>query len=160
MNLKMVRLKNETQDLLLLITKICQKLSEQTHRKAEETLEYKMNKPSETFHFEPPVPIKGKWMIGLRDLEVYNSNFNITEENNKFELYIFPDEKIGGVSYTKVRDEIEKDLGISDTTPPGLQDDIIAPNVFQEYRERVTKIMKADKYVYFIWLYYFHFSKF
>ena len=47
-------------------------------------------------------------MLGLTDLEVYNSIFNITEENNKFELYKFPDEKAGGISYTKVKDEIEK----------------------------------------------------
>ena len=40
-------------------------------------------------------------MIGLTDLEEYNSVFNITEENNKFELYKFPDEKAGGISYTK-----------------------------------------------------------
>ena len=32
-------------------------------------------------------------MIGLTDLEVYNSISNITEENNNFELYNFPDEK-------------------------------------------------------------------
>ena len=59
-----------------------------------------MVKPRETFHFKPPVEAKAKedWMIGLTDLEVYNSIFNITEENNKFELYKFPDE-IGCVSY-------------------------------------------------------------
>ena len=49
-------------------------------------------------------------MIGLTDLKVYNSFFNTTKERNKFELYEFPDEKSGGVSYIKVRDEIEKDL--------------------------------------------------
>ena len=50
-------------------------------------------------------------MIGLTDLEVYNSIFNITKQNNKFELYKFPDEKSGGVSYEKVRDEIGKRFG-------------------------------------------------
>ena len=69
-----------------------------------------MIKPRETFQFKPPIQIKGDWMIRLTDLEVYNSVFNITEENNKFELYKFPDEKAGGVTYEKVRDEIEKDL--------------------------------------------------
>ena len=47
-------------------------------------------------------------MLGLTELEIYNSIFNITEENNKIEIYKFPDEKTGGISYTKVRDEIEK----------------------------------------------------
>ena len=64
-------------------------------------------------------------MIGLTDLEVYNSIFNITEENNNFELYKFPDDEIGGVTYEKVKGEIERDLDISDITPEDLQDDII-----------------------------------
>ena len=82
----MIRPENETEDLLLSITKNCETLIEQTHRKAEETLEFKMNKSRESFHFRPPIQAKGDWMIGLTDLEVCNSIFNITEENNKFEL--------------------------------------------------------------------------
>ena len=38
MNLNMIRPKNQTDDLLLSITKNCQTLIKQTHRKAEETL--------------------------------------------------------------------------------------------------------------------------
>ena len=81
-------------------------------------------------------------MIGLTNLEVYNSIFNITEKNNKFKNYKPPDEKTAGVPYEKVRDEIEKDLDISDITATDLQDEIIAPNIFKEYREQVTKRMK------------------
>ena len=143
----MIRPKTQTEDLLLSITKNCQTLIEQTHRKAEETLEFKMTKPRETFHFRPPIQIKGDWMIGLTDIEVYNSIFNITEENNKFELYKFPDEKAGGVTYEKVRDEIERDLDVSDITAAGLQDDIIAPIIIEEYREQVTKRMKDEGYM-------------
>ena len=87
MNLKRIGPKNETENLLLSITKNCETLIEQTHRKAEETLEYKMTKPKETFHFKPQISIEGSWMIGLTDLEVYNSIFNLTEENNKFKLH-------------------------------------------------------------------------
>ena len=86
MNLYMIRPKNETEDFLLSITKNCPTLIEQTHRKAEETLEFKINKSKETFHFKPPITIEGSWMICLTDLEVYNSIFNITEENIKFEF--------------------------------------------------------------------------
>ena len=86
-------------------------------------------------------------MIGLVELEVYNSIFNITEENNKFELYKFPDEKSGGVTYEKVRDEIEKDLDIENITAADLQDDLIAPIIIEEYRKQVTKRMKDDKYM-------------
>ena len=120
MNLNMIRPKNETENLLLSITKNCETLIEQTHRKADETLEFKKNKSREIFHFIPPIQVKGDWMIGLTDLEVYNSIFNIAETNNKFELYKFPDEKAGGISYTKVSDEIEKDLDFSDITPADI----------------------------------------
>ena len=135
MNLNMIRPKNETEDLLLSITKNCETLIEQTHTKPQETLEFKMIKPRETFNFKPPIQIKCDWMIGLTDLEVYNSIFNITEENNKFELYIFPDEKAGGVTYEKVRDEIEKDLDIEDITAADLQDEIIGPITIEEYKK-------------------------
>ena len=65
MNLNMVRPKSETEDLLLSITKNCETLIKRTHRKAEETLEDKLNKRRETFHFNPPVQIDGSWMVGL-----------------------------------------------------------------------------------------------
>ena len=147
MNLNMIRPKNETENLLLSITKNCETLIEQTHRKAEETLEFKMNKSKETFHFKPPIQIKGDWMIGLTDLEVYNSIFNITEQNNKLEIYKFPDEKSGGVTYEKVRDEIEKDLDIEDITAEDLQDEIIGPIIIEEYNEQVTKRMNDEQYM-------------
>ena len=122
-------------------------LIEQTHRKAEETLEFKSIKPREIFHFKPPIQIQGDWMIGLTNLEVYNSIFNITEENNKLQIYKFPDDKIGGVTYEKVRDEIEKDLDISDITDEDLQDDIIGPIIIEEYNEQVTKRMNDGQYM-------------
>ena len=147
MNLNMNRPKNETEYLLLSITKICETLIEQTHTKPQETLEFKKVKPRETFHFKPLIQIKGDWMIGITDPEVYNSIFNITEDNNKFELYKFPDEKAGGVTYEKVRDEIEKDLDISDITAADLQDEIIAPIIIEEYKEQVSKRMKDEQYM-------------
>ena len=42
MNLIMTRPKNETEDLLLSITKNCETLIEQTHTKPQETLEFKV----------------------------------------------------------------------------------------------------------------------
>ena len=83
------------------------------------------------------------WLIW----SVYNSIFIITEQNNKLQLYKIPDEKAGDISCEKVRDEIEKDLDNSDLTAADLQDDIVAPNLIEEYREQVTKIMKDVGYV-------------
>ena len=59
MNLNIIRPKNETEDLPLSITKNSETSLEQTHRKAEETLEFKKIKPRETFHFKPPIQVKG-----------------------------------------------------------------------------------------------------
>ena len=145
MNLKMIKPKNETEDLKLSVTKNCETVIDQTHRKPEETLEFEMIKPREIFHFTPPIQIKGDWLIGLTDLEVYNSIFNIKERNNELQLYIFSDEKTGGVSYEKVRDEIERDLDISDITATDLQDDIIGPLIIEEYKEQVTKRVKDEQ---------------
>ena len=147
MNLNIIRPKNETKNLLLSITKNCETLIEQTHTKSQETLEFKMTKSKETFHFNPPIQVKEDWMIGLTDLEVYNSIFNITEENNKSELYKFPNKESGGVTYEKVGDEIERDLDIEDITAQDLQDEIIAPIIIKEYNEQVTKRMNDDGYM-------------
>ena len=110
MNLKKIRPKNETEDLLLSISKNSEILIAQTHRKAEETLEYKMNDARETFHFKPSVQIQGSWMIGLTSLEVYHSILNKTEGNNKFELYRDTSHKFG---FLELKDELEEILNIS-----------------------------------------------
>ena len=64
MNLNLIIPKTQTEDLLLSITENCETLVEQTYRKPEETLEFKMIKPRETFHFKPAIHVKGDWMIG------------------------------------------------------------------------------------------------
>ena len=147
MNLNIIRPKNETEDFLLSITRNCETLIEQTHRKAEETLEFKLTKPRKTFHFHPPISIKGSWMIGLPSLKVYSPISNITKEINKFELYKFPDQKSGCVSYKHVRTEIETDLIISDITVKDLQDDIIGLTIIEENGEQGPKTMKNDKFM-------------
>ena len=71
----MIRPKNETKDLLLSNTKICETLIKQFHRKAEEKLDFKLAKPGETFHFNPPISIEGSRKIGSTSLEAFNSFF-------------------------------------------------------------------------------------
>ena len=129
MNLNMIRSKNETEDLLLSKTKNCETLIKQTHRKAQETLKFKMTKPKETFHFNPPIQTKGDWMIGFVDLEVYTSIFNITEENNKFEFYRDSSNKFG---FLELKDELEKILNISHITNEHLDDEVLGPRIIDE----------------------------
>ena len=107
MNLNMIQPKNETKDLLLSITNNCETLIQQTHRKAEETLEFKMIKPKGTFHFNPPINVKGKWVIGLTGLEVHNSIFNITKDFKKFELYTDTSDEF---SSEELKDELAENL--------------------------------------------------
>ena len=64
----MIRPKSVTEDLLLSITKNCETLIKQTHRKAE-SLEFKMIKPRKTFHFKVEYV---NWIIQLTSPEVYN----------------------------------------------------------------------------------------
>ena len=128
---------NETEDLILSITKNCETLIEQTHRKAEETLEFKLTKPREALNFNPLISIKESQMIGLTSLEVYKFSFSITVENNKFEPFKIPDWRSGGVSYEKVGDEIKGDLEFTDITVTDIQDERIGSIIIEEYREQV-----------------------
>ena len=50
MNLNMIGPENETDDLLVSKTKTCETFIKQPHRRAEETLEFKLTKSRETFH--------------------------------------------------------------------------------------------------------------
>ena len=135
MNLNMIRLENETEDLLLSFTKICETLIKQTHTQPQETLEVKLTNPRQTFSFKLPIQIEGAYMIGLTGLEIYKSIFNIMESNNKFELYSFFDSKSGRFSYEKVRDEFEEDFEILEITPTDLQDEIKGAILLEEYRK-------------------------
>ena len=92
-------------------------------------------------------------MLGLTSLEVSNSILNITGENNEFELYRFRDSMIGGVSYEKVRNEIGRDLSFSDITATDSQNDIIGPNIIEEYGEQVSERMKRDEYMLILAIY-------
>ena len=140
----MIRPKNETEDLLLSITKNCETLLEQTHTKPQETLEFKMIKPRETFHFKTPAQVEGDWMIGLTDLEVYNSILNITKENNKFELYRDSSNKFG---FIELKDELEEILNIPHITDYHLEDETIARRIFNEYIKLSTEKMNSDGYM-------------
>ena len=139
-----MRPKNGTEDLLLSITKNCETLIKQTHRKAEETLEIKMTKPRETFHFNPPILIKRDWMIGLTNLEVYNSIFNITEENNKFELYRDTSNKFG---FLELKDELEEVLNIPHITQEHLEDEKIGSRIIDEFFKLSHEKINSDGYM-------------
>ena len=133
----MIQPKNETEDLLLSITKNCETLVKQTHRKPEETLEFKMLKSREIFHFNPSIQTKEDWMLGLIDLEVYNSILNITKENNKFELYT---DTFDEFSFEELRDEVGEILNIPEITDSHLEDETLSPLIIDTYQK-----LRSDK---------------
>ena len=147
MNLNMITPKNETENLFLSITKNCETLIEQTHRKPEETLEFKMDISRETLHFSQPIQIQGDWMIGLTNLELYNSIFNITEENNKFEIYRDTPTKF---QFLELKDELEGILNIPHITREHLLDDETASRIIDEYHKlsHEKKIVMVIRYYY------------
>ena len=144
MNLNMIRPKSEIEDLLLSITTNCEKLVDQTHRKPEETLEFRMLKPRETFHFNPPIQTKGDWMLGLIDLEVYNSIFNITKENNQFELYT---DTFDEFSFEDLKDELEEILNIPNIVDSHLEDETLAPLIIETYWKLRSDKSSHDGYI-------------
>ena len=140
----MIRPKNETENFLLSLTKNCETLNEQTHRKPEETLEFKMTKPRETIHFNPSIKTEGDWMLGLIDLEVYNSIFNITKENNKFELYT---DTFDEFSFEELKDEIEEILNIPEITDNHLEDETLGPRIAETYSKLRLDKTSHDGYI-------------
>ena len=150
MNLNMIQPKNETEDLLVPISKNCEMLIQQTHRKPEETLEFKMLKPRETFHFNPPIHTKGDWMLGSKDLEVYNSIFNITKENNKFELYT---DTFDEFSFEELKDELEEILNIPNITDDHLEVETLAPRIAETSRKLRSEKSSLDGYIIFLMAY-------
>ena len=77
-------------ELLLLIKKHTDTLIENTRTKAQETLEFKMDKQTQIFSFSTPINLveEVKWLLAVSSFECTNSVFNITNENNSFSIII------------------------------------------------------------------------
>ena len=144
MNLNKIQHRNETEDLILSITKNCETLVKQTHRKAEGTLEFKLTKPREMFHFNPPISIERSWMIGLKSLKVYNSIFKISELKNKFEVFTYTFDEF---SFIELNDELEEILSNSDITPYHLQQGKIGPRIIEAIKKLGLGKSNTDGYL-------------
>ena len=144
MNLYMIRPKIEIEDFLLSITKTCETLLQQNHRKAEENLKFKFTKPRETFSFKPPISIEGSWMIGLTNLQVYNPIFITTEENEIFELCT---DDFDEFSFTELKEVLEEILGLSDIKPRYLQHDITGPRFIKAFEKSGLEKLSTDAYL-------------
>ena len=80
---------NDQKELLLLhILKSNLEIVENTHSKRQETLEFKMYTPTKDFQFDEPLILSGNYMMGVTNLEVYNTVYNIDQHNNSFTILI------------------------------------------------------------------------
>ena len=83
-------------------------------------------------------------MLGLIDLEVYNSIFDITKENNKFDLYT---DNFDEYSFAELKDEVEEILKIPNITNDHLEDDILGPQIAKTYWELGSDETSHDGYI-------------
>ena len=127
----MIRPKSETEYLSLSILKNCEIPINQNQTRPQDTLEFKVSKQRETFSFKPPISIEGSSMVGLPGLELYFFIFNITEKNNKFELYT---DAFDEFSFEELKHELEKILSISDITSSHQQHEK-RPRIIQAYKK-------------------------
>ena len=121
-------------ELLLLIKKHTDTLIEQTRTKPQETFEFKMNKQTQTFSFNPSINLveEDKWLLAVSSFECTNSVFNITDENNSFSI-IIPGH-YQNKSDEKTIDELNKLLELR-----------TLELYVQEVKKRGNKIKIADK---------------
>ena len=123
---------------MLLLSKNCETLIKETHKKPQETLEFKLTQPRATFFFKAVFNLGyySNCMIGLLSLEVFNSIFKIIEENIRFELYT---DNFDEFSFEELKDELEEVLNNSDITPSPLRHETLRPRSIQAYKNKRTK---------------------
>ena len=71
-------------------------------------------------------------MLGLTSLEVYNSIFNKTGKNSKFDLYTDPLES--EFSFTELKTKVAEMLGLSDISLEDLEHEKYRPDTFKTFR--------------------------
>ena len=82
-------------------------------------------------------------MIGLINLEVYNSIFNVTDENNNFELYT---DNFDGLLFVESKDEHEEIIVFSNIKSENLQDKKLGPCIYTVYKKLETEKRRTDGY--------------
>ena len=77
-------------------------------------------------------------MLGLIDLEIHDSIFNITAENNQFVLYKDPFDS--DFSLTELKDKIGEVLGLSDKSPEELERETFGLYIIETCRKLTTEM--------------------
>ena len=64
---------NKRETLLPETMKLLHKIEENTHTKPQQSLEFKLIKPKQSYNFDKPLIIPEKWVMGVSNLQVYNT---------------------------------------------------------------------------------------
>ena len=73
--------------LLLIKIKHTDTLIEKTRTRPQETLEYEMNKQTETFSYNPRINLSAEeWKLAITSFEATKSVFETTDENKSFSI--------------------------------------------------------------------------
>ena len=68
-----------------------------------------------------------------------DSILNITEENNKFELFTQPLDS--EVSFNEIKDKVAEALGLSDLSIEDLGHEIFWPKLIENYQQKRDRLM-------------------
>ena len=89
--------------------------------------------------------------VRISQSRVYNSIFNITEENNKFELYRDTSDKFG---FLELKDELEEILDTSNITNEHLDDEVLGPQIIDEFIKLSNEKRTSDGYMILLYGYF------
>ena len=92
---------NKLEFLLLNIAQSNIQISQNTISKSQETLEFQVNKQNEEFTFDIPLLVEDSWLMGVTNLQVYDTIYNITKSSNTL-LISVTGEKSNEVNYELV----------------------------------------------------------
>ena len=146
MNLDMFRPQNKTEASLLSFTKVFEKSNKQTHKKSQETQEFKLTQLRDTFSIKPSVylGLDTKWIIVFTNSEIHSCSSNITEEKGQLEQYTG---KIDEFEFTELKDELEDNLGFSEISAQQLQNKMIGPRILKVYQKKLGSNREAAGYI-------------
>ena len=96
-----------------------------------------LTEPMEKFSFKSSINLAfdSKWMTVLTSLEVENSIFKISAENNQFEQNT---ENFDKFSFREIKDELAEILGLSDISPKLLQHEIRGLRNIKAYKKLLS----------------------
>ena len=144
-------------EFLLLIKKDTDTLIEQTKTKPQETLEFRMNKQTQTFSFNPPINLveEGKWLMAVSLFNCTNSVFNINNENNSFSITVpgHWESKSAEKSIDELKELLElnsMELHVKEVKKRGYQlligDKNYKLSEFFTFKEEILEGLKKTKY--------------